>query len=113
MEGIRQKSSRQNHRQLSESILEPCATKLNPADIATRGVSTKTLIESALWQNEPDCAEISNQSREIDERCLSYLTKPKIGTCLSVENAHDLNIIESHSSFYKLIRIFSTIRAIF
>lgn len=87
----------------------------NPADLATRGLSTTSLIKSTLWLHGPEFLSSDiylKTETEIDERCFNYLLKPKAVVCIASQHAHDINIIQSYSSYSRLIWAYATAKSI-
>jgi hypothetical protein len=89
-------------------------SKLNPADLGTRGLTTKQLRESVLWFNGPFFLlnpELPEEEIEFKEEANQFRAKPKVShNLISVET---VNKIESISSYTRLVRIYATVYRIF
>ncbi|XP_065203470.1 uncharacterized protein LOC135833629 [Planococcus citri] len=87
----------------------------NPADLATRGLSTKLLMESPIWLNGPDFVKTSsNEMNSVDiddEMCKPYFAKPKSVSLVMVDIKCDVDVINSCSSYEKIRCIYATASA--
>ena len=91
-----------------------CPGKSNPADLLTRGVSAKQLINSDLWLTGPSTSEISvvpeenkdiempAEESEVDEMLLVALSK--------VEEPVIVFDVDRWGSFLKAIRVVAWVR---
>lgn len=86
------------------------STKENPADLVSRGSSTKELCSSQLWWNGPKWLEsrVRYQSlklQEIDDNQLEYLNEK---VALVATTQVKLDLLDRFSSLQRLIRVIAT-----
>lgn len=86
-------------------------SKLNPADLPTRGISASRLLSSEMWLFGPDflreCVSDSSNSENFadDETIRESLVESKvINVIVAAENDSRLNIFEKSSNFSRLQR---------
>jgi hypothetical protein len=89
-------------------------SKLNPADLGTRGISTQQLRQSVLWFDGPFFLlkpVLPETDTEFEEAANEFKSKPKINhNLVTLDFA---NRIEAVSSYTRLVRIYATVVKIF
>ncbi|XP_065354778.1 uncharacterized protein LOC135949214 [Calliphora vicina] len=84
------------------------ASKLNPADLATRGISSTDLINNTLWWKGPNMLQnYTNQPHSVHQISEAVLREEK-KTMIATATSHvinDIDLIDRYSSFTRLIRI--------
>lgn len=87
-------------------------SKSNPADLATRGVATSQLLSSAIWFNGPSFLseeELIREEIEFQGSADEWRSSVKSVHAVTETYDHFIQLIESFSAYYRLLRVFSTV----
>ena len=88
-------------------------SKLNPADLGTRGITVDQLKNSVLWFNGPFFLlkkDLPEGDTPFDERAYEYLAKNKINVNAVIKD--EMSYIERKSSYNQLVRTYATVNKI-